>query len=88
MPVLMMDVRKMWVCVPHGLMRMRMNVRLVAIPSESVNMPMMLVMNVRMRVFQTFMRMAVLMALRHVQPDAPRHQSGGREQGERQRFVL
>ena len=59
----MVNVGKMRVRVPHGLMRMRMNVRLLTVPREGMNMAVMLVMNVGMGVFQPFMRMTVLMAL-------------------------
>jgi hypothetical protein len=78
MPVLMMDVGKMQVRMPHRLMLMRMDVRLLALPNKIMKVPMMLVVNVQMSVFQAFVPMSVLMALRYVQPYPPRHQDGGR----------
>lgn len=87
-PMLVVDVRKMRVRVPHWAMGVRMDMRLLASPGKAMNMPMKRIMDVRVRMFHAFMRMTVLMAFRHMQPYAPRHQSAGDEQGWRDWLVL
>ena len=49
-------------------------------------MPMVVIMNVRVRVIHLFMRVIVLMALGQVQPDTQCHASGGGSEEERRAF--
>lgn len=60
-----MDQRR--VCVPVG-------VRFAPVPAWSVGMLMMLVVNVRVRVFLWGMRMQVFVPLGKMKPDTRRHQ--------------
>lgn len=78
MPV--MQVGKMRMLVPQSPMTMRVGVRFAASPGEIVQMAMVLVVTVRMRVFDRLVLVFVLMALGQMQPDAHRHQRTGRNQ--------
>ena len=52
-------------------------VRLAAIPREVVLVPVMLVVRVSVLVLERFVRVLMLVALAHVQPDARRHEAAG-----------
>lgn len=87
MIVSMMDVGEVCVRVRHRLMEVRMRVRFARIDVGRVLMPMMFVVKVAMRVFQSLVRVLVRVSFGEMQPDAARHQS--RRQPERiwHRFV-
>jgi hypothetical protein len=84
----MVDVREMRVRVSHWSMRVQVDMGLFAGPRKAMHMPMMLIMDTRVRMCQMLVRMTVLMAFRHMQPYAARHQSAGYEQRWRDCFVL
>src|SRR5512145_1807628 len=60
--------------VRDGLVPMRMDVRLAAVPFEVMLMPVMLVVRMRMGMGQRLVRMPVLVPLGEVQPDAAAHE--------------
>ena len=72
-----MQVRVMRMRVHEPRMPVRMRVRFGPIPGEIVLVPVVLVVDMRMSMFERLVRMLVLVALGKVQPDAEPHQAGG-----------
>ena len=62
------------------LMHVRMGVRLVSTPDEVVRVPVVLIVNVRVRVLLTFVRVQMVMSLADVQVDAGQHQAASRDE--------
>lgn len=79
--VTVMQVRVMRMAVPQAAVLMLVAVRLAAVPSERVLVPVMLVVHVLVVVRHLLMDVRVLVALRQVQPDAEGHE--GRSDPER-----
>ena len=69
-----MNVRIVRMLVRHGLMPVKVRVRFVAIPVGIMRVLMMLIMRVRMGVFQQLMCMLMIMRFGQVQPYAQGHQ--------------
>ena len=80
MPVV--DVRKMWMLVHQHPVFVPVFMRLTGFRFSAVHMLVVLVMDMRMGMFERIMPVHVLMMLGQVQPDAPAHQPG--RQPERQ----
>ena len=75
MPV--MNIRVVRVLVRHGLVAVRVRVRLFTGPCPGVLMLMMRVVRVWVSVLKRLVRMLVLMPLAHMQPNAQRHERCG-----------
>ena len=69
----MMDIRKVGVPMAQPGVLVFMGVRLFPIPIESMRVPMMLIMSVRMRMRHRLVNVLVLVLLGHVQPDTDTH---------------
>lgn len=69
MPVAVVQIRIVWMTVRHGLVDMRMGVRLLAVPREIVRVLMMGVVAMAVVVCQRLMRVLMLVALAGVQPE-------------------
>ena len=68
------DIRVMWMRMDEAGVGVPMGVRLAAVPAVRVRMPVVLVMEMRVRVLLGFMRVHVLVPLGEVKPDADGHQ--------------
>ena len=79
----MVDVRKMRMHVHQHPVFVPVFMRLTGVRFSGMRMLVMLVMDMRMGMFERVMPVLVLMMLGQVQPDAPAHQPG--RQPERQR---
>ncbi len=75
--VSMVDVRHMLVRMRCRFVCVLVGVRLAAVPSEIVRMPVMRIMNMRMRVLERSVRMLVPMPFGEMQPDPDGHQDSG-----------
>ena len=73
MTVGMMHVRDVWVGVLHGLMFVKMGMRLAGRIDDAVGVTMVSIMHVRVRVSHRSMKVLMFMMLSHVQPHASRH---------------
>jgi hypothetical protein len=73
MTVGMMHVRDVWVGVLHGLVFVKMGMRLARWVNGAVGVTMVFIMHVRMRVSHRSMKVLMFMMLSHVQPHASRH---------------
>ena len=76
MPMLMMEVGIMRMAMHERLVNVPMRVRLVPVPFV-VRVPMVLVVDVRVRVLEEFVGVLVLVPLGDVQPYAERHEHAG-----------
>jgi hypothetical protein len=74
--------------VRQGIVMMRMLMRLVAVPRETVVVLVMRVVNMRMVMVLRFMPVLVLMTFRHVEPHTKSHQQGGNGKLQGDRFML
>ena len=74
MPMPVMNVRKMGMRMRQRRVFMGVYMRLRAVPFEVMFMLMVSIVTVRMGVPHPLMMMLMFMSLRHVQPDAGRHQ--------------
>lgn len=73
--VSVVDIRVMWVRVPHLHVLVPMFMGLLPIPGKVVAVEVMLVMHMPVSVIEHFMRMFVLMAFGKVQPNTHGHQA-------------
>jgi hypothetical protein len=72
-----MEVRIMRMAVPHCRVLVLVAMRLVPVPAGRMLVPVMLVVHVLVRVCHALVDVLMLVALRHVQPHAGRHQRAG-----------
>jgi len=79
--VAVMEVRVMGMAMHHPAMRMRVCMRLVLRPGETVAVLMMLIVHVGMRMLHRLVQVLMLVALRQVQPHAERHERGRDPEG-------
>jgi hypothetical protein len=73
----MMQVRVVWMTVDEPGVSMAMCMRLFAVPRLMVLVLVVLVVHVNMVVLERLMRMPMLVALAHVQPNAEGHEHRG-----------
>lgn len=77
MAVAVMNIGKMRMRMRDRQMDVRVSMRLVAGIRKVVLVPMMFVMTMPVRVFQSLMTMSMLVPFPHVEPDSERHQKSG-----------
>src|SRR5678816_2584193 len=82
-PMPMVNIREMWMRMNQLTMLVPMRMRLPRRIIRPVHVLMVLVVNVRMFMFQRFVLVDMLMPLRQMQPNPRRHQSGRRQQPRR-----
>jgi hypothetical protein len=80
MRVPMMHVGIVRMRMDQRLMRVRMAVRPFSVPGEVVCVPVVLVVNMRVRVLLMLVRVQMFMPLRDVEPDTRQHQAARRDE--------
>jgi hypothetical protein len=80
MPMPMVDIGVVWMCVSQSLVSVRMAVWFTWWVVVGVFMLMMLVVNVKVVVFQWLMNVFVFVTLTQVQPHADAHQGSGQSE--------
>src|SRR5438552_1691058 len=83
MPVPMVNIRLVWMGMAQWFVLMPMTVRFAWWIMGAMRMVMMLVVVVKVFVFQRFVNVPVLVMLCKVQPDACGHEATGQEQSRR-----
>ena len=83
----MVEVRVVRMSVREGGMEVPMGMRFRSVPGESVLVPVMLIVDVRMDVLLRLVHVLVLVSLGYVKPDPERHEARGERQRPRQHIL-
>ena len=81
-PVAVMQIRVVRVAVPQRNVAVPVDVGFASVPFESMLMPVVLVMHMRVRVLHLLVGVLMLVPFREVQPDAGGHEQRGNPERE------